>query len=62
MAPFPLRGECGLRDVTDSGKNNSRPEGSIYERFAYTPHLGGYPNCSDMNELCAIRYTFKTWW
>ena len=35
-------------------KSNSRPEGSICERFGYLPYWGVYPNSSDMNELSAI--------
>ena len=32
-------------------KNNGRLKGSICELFAYTSHLVGYPDCSDMKEL-----------
>ena len=32
-------------------KENSRPRGSICERFAYLPNSGVYLNNSDMNEL-----------
>ncbi|MCD6578388.1 hypothetical protein J7L48_02835 [bacterium] len=37
-------------------KNIDRLEGSICEQFAYTSHLVGYPNCSDMKELYAIYF------
>jgi len=32
-------------------KNNSRPEGCIYERFAYFLNFAVYTNSSDMNEI-----------
>ena len=35
-------------------KNNGRPEGSIYEQFAYAPNPYVYPNCSDINKLAAM--------
>jgi len=35
-------------------KNNGRPEESICERFAYSSHLGVYPNSSDIKELSEI--------
>jgi len=35
-------------------KSNDRPEGSIYEQFAYRSYLVEYPNNSDMNELYDI--------
>ena len=35
-------------------KENSHPEGCIYEHFAYLSHSAAYPNSADMNELSAI--------
>ncbi|CAD7771362.1 hypothetical protein FHEFKHOI_01241 [Candidatus Methanoperedenaceae archaeon GB50] len=40
--------------MSERTKNSSRPEESICKRFAYTSHLGAYPNSSDMNELYAM--------
>jgi len=42
--------------MSERTKNNSRPEGGIYELFAYTTYFGAYPNSSDMNELYAIGF------
>lgn len=39
-------------DPKDKKQHSSR--GSISEQFAYTFHLGAYPNNSDMNELSEI--------
>jgi len=41
---------------------NSCPEGSIYEQYAYTSHLGAYPNSSDMNELSEMPKPAYTNW
>jgi len=35
-------------------KNNSRPEGCIYEQFAYLSNLAVYSNSSDITELAEI--------
>jgi hypothetical protein len=35
-------------------KNSGHPEGNIYEQFAYLYNSVGYPNSSDINELCDI--------
>ena len=41
--------------MTGETKNSSRPEGGIYEQFAYFLNLAVYPNISHMNELSEIR-------
>jgi len=38
----------------DLKRNNSRPDGGIYEQFVYLLHLGIYSNCSYMNDLNEI--------
>ncbi len=40
--------------MTRETKNNSHPEGGIYEQFAYTLKLSAYQKISDMKEISEI--------
>jgi len=44
------------KKMSRTTKNNSPPEGSIYEQFAYLPKLVVYTNSSDMNPLSEIQH------